>query len=426
MPSAFAAGKVELFADAIELPNEAGRLEGVELHLVDSGSASISISRMTFGSLEFQDIRGECASFSLDHEQLRCLGTVQFASEDRIAMISDWDLRYLIDTGEVEASGNLRIADLGEAQFTAQQTEDGLTTQVSLTADISPLVSGLVEDFTWYGGKVTADMTVGVPSDGPASIKGTWQASEISLDSSDGSIATGELAFGGELDLTFGDSTAFESTFSVTGGEALAGSLYLNFANASPTIEVRGEFQGETINLRRMRVRDNGLDVGITASIPADFTTLGSTQIAVDEVDLALVYTDYLKGVFESLGYGTFAMGGTVRGQLSFVDGSVDHATADLRAVTVVDDAERFRLVGLDGLVDFSASGDSADSKVSWHALSAYQAVFGAAEARFYVGGDEFALLQPLALDFFDGGLDISVLAVSGIGEEQPALDFRG
>lgn len=425
MPSAFAAGKVELFADVVELANEAGRLEGVELRLEDSGSASISISRVIFGSLEFLDIHGECASFSLDYEQLQCLGTVQFASEDRIAAISDWDLRYFIDTGKMETSGNVRIAEFGEAQFAALLTEDGLTAQVSLSADISPLVSGLVEEFTWYGGKVTADMKVEVPSDGPTSVEGTWQASEISLDSSDGSVATGDLAFGGELNLMLDESTEFESTFSVTGGEALAGSLYLNFANASPTIDVRGEWQDETINLRRVRIRDKGLDVRITAAIPADLATLGSIQIALDEVDLAQVYTDYLKGVLESLGYGTFAMGGNVRGQLSIVDGSVDHATADLRAVTVVDDAARFRLVGLDGLVDFSASGDSADSKVSWHALSAYQAVFGAAEARFYVGGDEFALLQPLALDFFDGGLDISVLAVSGIGEEQPALDFE-
>ena len=425
MPAANAAGKVELSAEALALPDGAGQLLNVSLQILDSGSASFSVSEFIAEDFELRDIRGTCESFSLDAESVHCEGSVQFEFDDRAATVSGWSLTYSIDSGEILSAGRFEVEAVGDGTFAAAQNGAGLTVDLSLSADLSPLVADLVEGVSWYGGKVSAEMTISLTDGGPVSITGNWKSSEISLDTSDGSIATGELAFGGDLDLTMSDVVDFKSTLEVTGGEALAGSLYLNFASASPVIELRGELTDDTIHLRRVRIQDKGLDVRMTASISTDFGSLGSIQVSVEECDLAQVYSDYLKSVFESLGYGTFAMGGKLRGELSLVDGQLSHATTDLRAVTVVDEASRFRLVGLDGLVDFSASGDSSDSTLSWQALSAYQAVFGTAEARFYVGADEFSLLEPLALDFFDGGLDIRVLAVSGIGEEQPAVDFE-
>jgi len=133
-----------------------------------------------------------------------------------------------------------------------------------------------------------------------------------------------------------------------------------------------------------------------------------------------------LSAISDSKGFRDIAAEGAAQGQMSVVDGKLARVSVAANGVSLSMANGRFGIEKLDGVVDYSVAGDSADSSLAWESVSYYTLGIGAASSRFFVGGGQLQMLESLFLPVLDGGLQIDELVVDHLGTPQISMDFRG
>ncbi len=261
-------------------------------------------------------------------------------------------------------------------------------------------------------------------------VNGRWRISGLSFDSADGTLAGAELSLSGQITAELADAmlTNFSASATVHDGELLVDPVYVSFTE---TPDLQLTFNGSrlsngAIEVEGWRLTDrDALELAGTATLNPD-GSLDDASIALNKLLLALAWPRYLSAVSDAMGLKGLSAEGQLKAQLDMVDGAVAHLSLAAEQLSMSTASDRLGISKLDGIVDYSPSGDSADSSLSWDALSYYTLVIGPASSRFFLGGGQVQLLEPLFLPVLDGGLRVDELVVDNLGTDQTAMDFRG
>ncbi len=448
-----ALGQLTLSGSVAELTGDGWQARQLDWELVPNGESSVNIAALDISSLpaalseislrcETLTVAGggtECAAgnlnFRLNEQPLEADWNASFATVDGLAPKDSADAPASASargaTTAVAASLTLELAGgevtltfqgSGQPQLRAQATGLKLDELLSLLPVTPP--AGL----TAPQGELALDLTATLAS--ALSLSGSWTVSGLGFDSLDGSQAGAGLALRGDLAFEAGrdDGMTFEAAAVIESGELLVDPAYVSFGELPDvTLTVagsRGSAGATTID--RWQVSDgDSLTVSGGARLTSD-GALATLTAQIDRFRLTQAYPRFLAAAGESFGLEEVQAGGEILGGFRVEDGALSHVSLIFEAVDFVSNQEHFGASRLRGFVDYSLAGDSADSNLSWDSLRYYTLLVGAADSRFFAGGRQVLLLDPLFLPVLDGGLQVDELALNDFGTEQVAMDFRG
>ena len=393
----------------------------------ETTSARATAAELVVGERVFGEPVLACTRFRLDEERVGCEGTLRFnaswgATEGTVRWTYEFEEERLSLSGQSGLFG-------GEVSFSASLDEDGLSGDYTLSdLAVESLAAPLLDGYSLHGGTLSGHGTIRRPeSSETTSATAEMTLTGLGFDNADGTVAGAELGLTLSASGEIGDkAVTFEVDLAPSGGEALFGSLYLNFAQARPRLQLAGNLAGEVLAVESAELTDGEL-LSLSLSGEGNLSSLaaGRWTVELDHLLFPEVYDRYLANLVQALGLGRFDLAGKVRGRMELAEAELAHATLDIRSVDVRDSAGRFAFEALDGLVDYSAEGDSVDSALAWDRAGIYQVEIAPGEARFFLAANEFQLLQPLRLGIFDGAATIRTLAFSDYGSAEMTLDFE-
>ena len=430
VPSAMAAGnpgdRLDIAAERVEL--EGMVLEGVAVELLpDGASGVVSVARLVSGDTVLEAVVLDCAAIVLTRARFACRGSLELIAEATGPATAELLLDYDIETGAARFDASTTLFGV---QFALAGEYRGGHVEGTFDAErtpLAPFAAEFAEGYTVHGGDIDFAGRFEQPAGGDLALEVEFEVQGLGFDNPEGTIAAADLALAGQGSFSLAEAgPTFDLVLRRSGGELLLGSLYLDLNQAAPQLEASGQLLADQLRLDRLQLEDGeALSLTAAGSYPLAGDHFGSWQVELRRAQFPAVHDRYLANLLQTLGWSNLQTAGQVRGDLSYSDGAVQHATLDFSQVRVDDAGDRFAIEGLDGLVDYDAVGDSADSQVSWRSASLYRVLLGAGEARFLVAGDEFQLLEPLAVDIFDGQLNVQTLAVRDMGADDMELDFE-
>lgn len=418
-------------------------IEGVTATLTQSTTLSTSLSATalsvieTASDLRLSDVHYQCVEQVLSERLLAC-SQAQFSAStplwpERLQGRLDWQLDRSTDVTTLAL--NLPMLD-GQVRIDARLADDQLESRITLDAlSVEALVRQLMPDLLGESdqleGLLSATVEVILPptgSDADPQLIGDVAIEGLSADVQQGGYATAAMRMTSELAWSLGTETSvLELKTRLHSGELLAGPVYLDVASI-PQLQVETAFQLSADWSPRqidMSVRDeDALDLQAAIRLAQD-QTLESVAVSIDRLSLASGFERYLKGLLEPSGWHTIHPQGELNGALLLAGQSLEQLTLVLTDVSLTDDKNRIEFNDLEGIVDYSVSGDSSDSWLNWRTASVYQVAMGEARIDFFAGGQQFQLLEPLELPIFDGSLKVSELLVTDLRSPQARVDFN-
>ncbi len=405
--------------------------------LINSVTASIRSLTDTASDITLSDIRYQCADHLISESLLSCSHAEFSATSslwpDRLEGIAEWSL----DRPRDNLSFALTLPMLGgKAQVTGRAQGDDLDIritldQLSLEVLARQFMPTLLDDSDQLGGELSAIVDVMFTDADTLSapqLVGEYSVSGLSADVQQGSYAAAELMIDGGFHWTLDPvSSRLNISTAIRSGELLAGPVYLDFS-AIPGLNVVSElFLSDALSPSQidLTVRDeDALNLQASITLAADLS-LERVAVTIEQLSLAEGFDRYLKGLLEPSGWHTINPQGDLNGELLLVGQSLEQLTLAVTEVSLLDDKNRIEFSNLNGIVDYSVSGDSSDSWLSWGQASVYQMSIGTARAEFFTGGQMFQLLKPLTLPIFDGSLNVSELLVTDLRSDEVRVDFN-
>ncbi|MFK7958544.1 MAG: hypothetical protein AB8B96_20800 [Lysobacterales bacterium] len=336
--------------------------------------------------------------------------------------------------------GDMSLTFPGVGKVTTFLDAEG---QIQIVADeIS--VSGLVkylpgfvpENLLGLDATVTAQMQVNWPEDpdrkmnaGPA-VNAEFAVTGLSFDSTDGTLAGADLELSGSAAIALERSgrRVFSASAAIHAGELLVDPAYVSF---SETPDLQLDLDGfraadGTIAIETWQLTDADSIEASGDVVVAPGGQLNHVRIDLKQLALGKAWPRYLSAIADGQGFSSVSAEGAMQAHLQITDGELEHFSTVLDRVTLSTDDGRYAIRTLDGVVDYSAAGDSADSTVQWESVEYYTLVVGSTSSRFFAGGGQLQLLEPVFLPVLDGGLQIDELVVDSSPDGQKAVDFRG
>jgi hypothetical protein len=262
-------------------------------------------------------------------------------------------------------------------------------------------------------------------------------------------FANGEGTFAGEgidvrlrlqADALEGSAYSLQGDLRSAAGEALFGNTYLRLGKYPTSVDLKGRFDGDSIDIDDLTLVQQGL---VRASLAANLmlgaafidTPLDPNSVKVSRADLTLhelrfpdVYTSYLQTALAGTALDSLDTVGTVSGQLRIVDNAPQAGELRLTDLRLRDSQGMFHLDGLRGELHWTAEGDepAAPSFLAWDSGGAYEIGGGGSSMRLSLRGSTAALLEPARLPIFDGALNIQQLRIVDPGQESMQVEFTG
>ena len=224
-----------------------------------------------------------------------------------------------------------------------------------------------------------------------------------------------------------GSAARFSLRLDHTNGQALAGPVLLDL-NAQPlTLEAEGRIFGDGLEITSARLSQPGL-LAATGSARIAFSPvlrLDAASIDVTRLEFPAAYTSFLQLALAATELGTLQSSGSISGHLEWRDGAPLALDATLSGLAFDDRARKLALRGIDGQLQWDATGGPARvSGVAWQALELYGIEGGAGALALRAHGDSFALLQPARIPIFDGALALQQLELGAVGTPDMRLAF--
>ncbi len=259
-----------------------------------------------------------------------------------------------------------------------------------------------------FGGKLTAyDLIVREPGANSTWLQGRAGVRGMGYDAADGSFGIANLA--ADLDLRLAgelDALHVAADASLHGGQALAGSVYVELPQSPVHARVGVALSPSVWRIERFDWRDPGvLDASLLGQWDPVTRKWLALQAQLRELDLARATDRYARSWLATRGYGQLQARGHAQGALAFESGRMRGFSLQAQAVDLVDGAGRFALEGLDGALDWNANAPRAPTSLGWRHAEFYKVPFGAARSQWVSDRDSLQLAMPLAVDVLGGQL---------------------
>ncbi len=253
--------------------------------------------------------------------------------------------------------------------------------------------------------------------------------SQGGFDSDDGLLAADALAISAVIAVDLQSAApAFSIDVTQSGGEVLAGSIYLPEPSETMRLHLSGELPDDrTIRLERIRLDDPGAlelegSAGLSRTEEAGWSLVG-LDLSMLRVQLPGGFVRWADGPASAAGFGGLETAGrldaTVRWRL---DGPLG-IEASLTSISLEDSGERFGFSGMSGTAAWKLAGPELD--LGWQGMGLYGLSFGPSTLRLVTGTGGARLVEPLKLPLLDGAFVVDRLVWNPDQEEGLVLDAR-
>lgn len=158
---------------------------------------------------------------------------------------------------------------------------------------------------------------------------------------------------------------------------------------------------------------------------PAASPPLQSLNLTIESAELPGLYTQLLLPLATGTALDELESSGALSGRLEIDRGRPTAIDLQFKAVHLDDQQRRFAIYGLDGQLAWHAKAPVPASALEWDGAYWARMPFGAGRWSFQATPDGLQTLAPVAMDFFDGRLQISRLDASNLTGEEPELKLQ-
>lgn len=225
-----------------------------------------------------------------------------------------------------------------------------------------------------------------------------------------------------------GRSAALTGDISIrsTKGQALAGSVLLDFGRNPLWAHASGQLAGSNLALSNIQLAQTDLltahgDAEVAFGSPV---TVKRAHFDVAQLECAAAYRSFLQLALATTDFGALKVGGRASGQVDIVDDVPTRISAYLTNLSMADSTARLSLANANGEVHWSVAGGAAPSRLSWSSSSAYGLIGGPVQMSFTTSGRDFALDGNTRFPVYDGALVVHTLAIRRFGAPDAELDF--
>jgi hypothetical protein len=212
-----------------------------------------------------------------------------------------------------------------------------------------------------------------------------------------------------------------------SGGQALAGTVLLDFAKNPLTLETHVEPDGKGLGLTQIHLNQTGLiDAQGTARIALGGpVTLEQAHFEVRRLEFAAAYRSFLQLTLATTDFGALNVGGRATGEIDIANDAVEQVSARIENVSMADSTTRLSLANANGELHWAAAPAATiePSQLSWSSSSVYGLIGGPVQMKFTARGRDFALAGDTRFPIFDGALLVHTLAIRRFGPDAE-LDF--
>lgn len=369
------------------------------------GELRIDAARMDAPALgyRFAGLRWQCPLAPPQDDRWRCAGPLQAQG--------DAPLQLAVDLSPARTDAVLSGAGAKLALRRDAASPD--TTQLQL--DRVPLLwaQALLAQ-AWSGarlgeGRLDGELAVHTPPARPLQVKARLALAGAGLESSDGTIALGDLDADVRFDLrlpqTGGMLLALDGD--IGQAQALFGNAYLALAGAPVALGIDAQRLGDgSWSLPRIEWRDPAaLDAAGSAELDAQ-GALRSLQLQAASPSLAALPDRYLSGWLGLAGLSGLALEGSADARLAFEGGQLQALDLRLDQVDIGDPRGRFRIDGLHGDLRHAA-GAPVDSALRWRGGALYELDFGPVELPLRSAAGTLQLREAAGLEMLGGRVQL-------------------
>jgi hypothetical protein len=261
------------------------------------------------------------------------------------------------------------------------------------------------------GGRLDAELALDLRETGLQS-SGQFTLNAVGFDTPAGTLAGQDVGGSGRfrLDTTSGPAV-IDLDASLQGGELLLGPLYAKLPEHPVQLGLHASAQGGAFELSRLRLNDADalqLDGALAFDAKGNLSTLRLDHL---QASFPAAYERYGQAWLSTLGLRNMRTSGQLSGSLDLRAAGPRSFAFTTDGLSLADADGRLAVDGLQGGLDWAASGDRPATTLGWRSLQFYRITNGAAQAPWQSRDGTLGLLQPLQIPVLQGQLRIGELA---------------
>ncbi|HEY0230622.1 MAG TPA: hypothetical protein VGC55_05175 [Dokdonella sp.] len=266
------------------------------------------------------------------------------------------------------------------------------------------------------GGELTLTQTVLRPlaTEGER-LRSGFALSGLGYDSADGTIAAARIKADGNMHVSGGDAALrIELSASLSGGEALAGPLYVKLPPTPVRTTLDATYTGTQVQIHAFDWDDaDALAFHASGEIaPAEASPVHALQVELRKARLGPAIERYARSWLASKGYAQMSGSGEVSAALKFDRDGLQRFAFDAKAVDLRDGGGRFAFAGIDGGVDWEFHRDTPATTLGWQSIELFRIPLGGARAALEARSGAIVLAQPLSVGVLGGQVRLEKLSL--------------
>ena len=269
-------------------------------------------------------------------------------------------------------------------------------------------------------------------SDAEGALSASLELSQLSFSDASGLNAGENLQAALSLDASHrGGPWRFASRASLAAGQVYLHPVFIDVAEGAIRFDSTGKVprNSERISVNDFSYRHQGIvEIAGSAELRFDGSKLRLDRLLLDTKQTALsrLHEVYIKPWLLQTVLSKLEVKGDAIAHLDWSRQGASEATLTFLQTDLEDQAERFAVLGLDGVLAWRSSGTPQPTQLRFDSAQFYRIAIGAAELSGALAGSEFSLGAPLDLPMLEGGLHIQEFQASGLGGDGLSWRLRG
>ncbi|HEY5140954.1 MAG TPA: C4-dicarboxylate ABC transporter, partial [Methylococcales bacterium] len=435
--AAIALDSVSLNVGTIE--STGWKLQGIQITLSDLAKnpqkLALTINQLSL-PLPFDDlnlINIHCSSFTWQNKELLCAqGHAQISSKRWQSPAANFSFHIR------EKHSTLKFTDLqvagGVVSIEADELDNQWEIQINAKALDSVLIQKLFQpaDFELKGGHINFKLNASGSHALIDNFSLTTRLNGLTGQTRDGRFATEALILDTKLEVQNNkDLWQWQSHSRFKGGALYIEPLYLEADGQPMILDAQGNWN--PIN-KQAEIKSASYKHAAALALKGSAIVKYDKKIKLEKADLSLQSDDlqklstiYLKSFFEQTALQGLTLAGTLNTDLSIVQNSVTALTATVNKFAVKDEAERIKVDGGIGTINWSNSeAFNQPSTLAWQQIQVHALPIGPSRISFLSRASSFTLLEKTHLPFLGGVIAINQLGWQGKKQQEPDVYFAG
>lgn len=420
---------------------EAGgwKLQGIHVALTDLSKNPqkliVTIKQLRlpkpFDDLNLVNI--QCTSFSWQANELLCTqGRAKLSSKQWQSPTANFSF-HIKDKHSTLKLTRLQLAG-GLISVNAEEQDNQWKLRINAKGVDAELLQKLFKPvpFTLKSGRVNLQLSASGHHSLIDYFSLTSEINGMTVQTKDGKFATEALTLQTKLKAqNHQDLWQWQSQTRFTDGALYVEPLYLE-ANQQPLIfAAQGNWSSNKTRVNIIYAnyqQANTLAINGRAIVDYDKgIKLEQAGLSLHSDDLQKLSAIYLKPFFEQTPLAGITLAGTLNADMSIAQDSLTTLTAIVNKLAVNDPAERFKVEGGFGTINWSINETfKQPSTFTWQQLQLHALPIGRAELVFLTRANSFTLLKKPRLPFLGGVIAINQLDWQAKKQDEPEISFAG